>query len=71
MTSISKTILLVGLFLLCCYIYSYDNESYTNVNPESNASGLKNWLKLNADDLYNDNKLSQTSSTKIQDLQYL
>ncbi len=66
---ISTNVLLVGLFILCCYIYSNDTESYNNNKSYDSNTYLKKWLYLNGDDLYNtENNNIKISSTKIEDL---
>lgn len=59
MICIIKIILLVGLFVFCCHIYSYDTESFTvndnNTDNDKNTNinkYLQNWLKHNGTNLY-------------------
>jgi len=71
---ISTNVLFVGLFILCCYIYSNNTESYNNISYDS-STYLKKWLDLYGDYLYDtdidtntDNNNIKISSTKIEDL---
>ncbi len=65
---ISTNVLFVGLFILCCYIYSNNSESYSYNNISYDSSTyLKKWLDLYGDYLYNNNNI-KISSTKIEDL---
>lgn len=71
---ISPNVLFVGLFILGCYIYSNNTESYNNISYDS-STYLKKWLYLYGDYLYDtdtdtntDNNNIKILSTKIEDL---